>query len=271
MIEQTNMSTLLDAQSAAPIVLWTLSVLGLILCMTGRKLARPLFALAGMSLGAAIAFILPKGTTDPTMSLVWIIAGGVVGVVLGFLLFRIWMGIGLALVLALAIPAVGLALHGQLPSLESVTDENLMMPFGRQTTAPRDNDDTDAPSGAAGEMLPVDEIIESMRRFVDSQDEAIGDWWDDLGAGGQYTVTFCAGAGALIGLFIGLIGPYFAASVIAALIGSSLVLSSLQQLNLPYLDSRLPSTPRAVLMTIGLITAACVIVQWTVFRRKADK
>jgi hypothetical protein len=269
MIEQTNMSTLVDVQPAAPIVLWTLSALGLLLCLIGRKLARPLFAMAGMSVGAAIAFALPKGTGEPIMSLVWMIAGGIVGVVLGFLLFRIWMGIGLALVLAMTIPAIGLALHGQLPAVEPVDGESLMIPLERQTASPTDDDDQDAADKRAAAR--VDEIVGALRRLIDSQDEAIRDWWDGLGAGGQYTVTFCAGAGALIGLFIGLVGPHFAASVIAALIGSSLMLSSLQQLNLPHLDSRLPATPQAVIVTIGLITALGVILQWTVFRRKADK
>ena len=63
-------------------------------------------------------------------------------------------------------------------------------------------------------------------------------------------------------------------SIQSAVIGAILLFLAGRQLLLYHLPEQmgwLPATPRGTVLTIGLITAAGLAIQWALFRRQADK
>jgi uncharacterized membrane protein HdeD (DUF308 family) len=81
-------------------------------------------------------------------------------------------------------------------------------------------------------------------------------------------------AGALSGLFIGLVFPYLATSAESSLFGSLLMLigglNLIAHFNLSIDTQRITGPPQA-LIVVGLITMAGVMAQWMMWRKKADR
>lgn len=117
-------------------------------------------------------------------------------------------------------------------------------------------------------------IVEAMRSLAGYYREQLGAWWSSTGTGARGVVGGVGLIAAIAGLGLGLIGPYTAASVQSAVAGSVLMLfasfSLLAQL-MPEHLGWLPATPRSLLVCLGLITALGLVIQWTLFARKADK
>ena len=198
------------------------------------------------------------------MHLLWIAGGCLVGVVLAWVLFRIMMGVSFAALLLALLPTVALLVQGQAPHFEAPDPDELLI-----EVAPPDDADADADDDSDAKWdRRAREIVD---RLIGVQVKTTQQWWEQLDRTGQYSVTFCAGAGLLIGLIIGLIGPYFTASVLLAFIGSVMLYASAVLADLPQLNTHLPDAPLGQLAVVGLITAVGVSIQWTVLRRKADK
>ncbi len=182
---------------------------------------------------------------------------------------------------AAAEPASGMTIPdkviaGAIEDLTAAATDHLGETIGQAATS-TDNADT-----APGNRLAIDRevaaevgsvIVQALRSLAGYYRQQFSAWWDSAGTGAKGAVWIVGLAAAVVGLLLGLIGPYTAASVQSAVTGSVLMLFSafslLAQLMPDHL-SWLPATPRGVLVCLGLITVLGMVLQWTFFGRKTD-
>jgi hypothetical protein len=211
-------------------------------------------------------------------------------------LFRIWMAAALALVLAVALPLAGLALQGVAPPpLASATAGNTIAAADATTVdspeklaadlieqlreavmAPRGSGATPpaTPEGAATESLGLG-MRSTAQAWWDNQRLAIDQWWRSLAPVQRGSASALAGLGALLGVLLGLIGPYTSAAIQSSLIGGVCALFGLGRLGElnpeGLLAGLVPQSPVQLVSLLGLITLVGVGLQWTLWRRRADK
>ena len=299
-LPQLDMSSLVESpESVLAIALWFGAALGLTLWLAGRRLSRPVITIGGLLL-AAVAAMAFTGQWPPTpLQALAIGASGLAGALVAFLLFRIWMGVTAAAVLGLAAPLAMLIWLGTgLPPgpWDAADPEDTTAPPTAQvdpedTTAPPtaqvDPEDTTAPPTAqvgpeeappgdepAGESIKSLALAAQVKSFVARQRAAAEAWWqDDVGSALQQTAMVIAAGGALLGLVAGLVFPRMTAAAQSAFVGALLLMGCgcclLRDVSWTGGIS-LPGAPRPFLITLGLITAAGITLQWMIFRRRAD-
>lgn len=299
---QEQLQAMLEKLGSVGVLMPALALLaGLVLLVLGSKLARPMCVFSGLVLGGVGGLILGEALADQGgIVLAMVIGTAIAGALLSGLLFRVWMAISGALIFGLA--ASGAALLWQAPpeamsdaapqanvTTLSESDENgkttIHEQIGAVTDQFRDNVTSamtgDEESGAPA-TISFDEtaqkvgaaILDALRGMSSYYLESLKAWWAEAGSGAKGGMMLIGLVAAVIGLLLGLIGPYKAASVQSAVAGSVLILFSsfslLAQLMPEHLDW-LPATPRRVLICLSLITAAGLALQWTIFKRKTDK
>lgn len=279
---------------------------GLLLWLLGRKLARPACAFSGLILGGVGGVVLGESLVDQGGIMLAIIIGtAIAGALLAALLFRVWMAMTGALIFGL-VAAAAVLLWQQAPADEAVEtasadvssltesdDESdgelkIDIPIDALTDPIREGiasaiDGAGDEDGEATATVSIDKeaaakignaILDALRGMAGYYRESLGDWWAEAGSGVRGTVMIVGLIAAGIGLLIGLIGPYVAASIQSATAGSILMLFSsfslLAQLMPEHLHW-LPASPRGVLICLGLITIIGLALQWTFFAEKADK
>ncbi len=282
---------------------------GLLLWLLGRKLARPACAFSGLVLGGVGGVVLGEALVDQGgVMLALVIGAAIAGALLAALLFRVWMAISGALIFGFAASAAVL-LWQQAPvddtsdaaspgvsslayadpgadSAGEADDEiTFNIPLDALTEPIRDGiaSAIDGEESEASAQLSIDReaaakigsaILNALRGVAGYYRESLGDWWSQAGTGVRGGVLIAGLIAAGIGLLIGLIGPYLAASLQSAVAGSVLMLFSLFSLLaqlMPEHLSWLPASPRGVLVCLGLITVAGLGLQWMFFAGKADK
>ena len=261
------MSTILDPPAAAgQLLLGGGIVVGLVLWLLGRKLARPACAIGGLLAGSCVAAFFVRDWSDVTGQLATVIGSGVAGCVVAFLLFRIWMGMTCAIVLALAVPA-GMLMTTDAPDVETPAAAQLMI----QTTPSGPTDgESDAAEDGETELSDLRQQLESL---YEEQRQAMEAWWKSLSAEARRMAIVSAGIGTIIGLLGGLIFPYMTSSIMSAFLGAMLVIGcslTFIRIHATTEPSWLPDDPQTFLAAASLITAVGVTLQWTLFRRKAD-
>lgn len=269
-----------QASSDLP-ALWTVLyivglLLGAIVWTLGRSLVKPACAISGLVLGGLGGLAVGRAlANEGAMVLPLVIGAGIGGALLAALLFRAWVAISGAILLALAVPALMLVWQGTLAPQPAATATQEA-----------------AATQPANQLQPMEFLPESQEQAREQLQEAVsaaGDkvsdwyselvdrvklWWQELPSTTRNLVYVAAGVGAVIGLILGLIMPYTAASVESALAGSLLMLlagRALLDAHWPTGAGWLPQTPRGLLACLGLITVLGVFVQWTLFRRRADR
>ena len=279
---------------------------GLLLWLLGRRLARPACAFSGLILGGIGGVILGESLVDQGGIMLAIIIGtAIAGALLAALLFRVWMAMTGAVIFGLVASAAVL-LWQQAPVDEPAeTAASDVSPFANNDPDADDSLKIDVPidaltepiregitsaiDGATSEdgdstaTVSIDKeaaakigsaLLDALRGMAGYYRESLSTWWAEAGTGVRGTVMIVGLIAAGIGLLIGLIGPYFAASIQSAVAGSILMLFSsfslLAQLMPEHLHW-LPASPRGVLICLGLISIIGLVLQWTFFAEKTDK
>lgn len=254
-IEQ--LKQLQDAAPAAMTVLLIAAlVVGAILWLSGKRLARPACAVSGLLLGGLGGWALANQIGEGGYMLPFMIGAAIVGALVAAFLFRVWMGLTGALILAVLVPAASLVWQGTTPPTLELTEEDLP-----------------ALTEAAEEGF-LTQLTDAGRAAYEEQRELIHTWWEGMGTAVRTLIIIGAVGGAFCGLLIGLVQPHFSAAVQSALIGAILIFMAGRQLLLHFMPDQtgwLPTTPRGSVLTIGLITVAGLVIQWTLFRRSTDK
>jgi hypothetical protein len=287
-----------------------LMLLGAALWLGGRRIARHMGVMAAMIVGAGVA-VLAVQSRGQSAVMVAATIGALLGGVMAWVLFRIWMAAALALVLAAALPLAALALQGIAPPLPAYGDDARRL----ETADPDDSPAADTPEKLAADLLeqlrqavasrgapkprPDSDVHTGVHTGVhtdtradqthppgrdarsmfdawwDSQRIAIDQWWLSLSTPQRGTAVTLAALGALLGILLGLVAPYTSAAIQSALIGGVLVAIGLARIGQLQpegpLAGLLPRSPVQMVSFLGLITLVGVGLQWTLWRRRADK
>ncbi|MFO0840497.1 MAG: hypothetical protein U1D55_18470 [Phycisphaerae bacterium] len=181
-----------SAAWAPPLAMSAVTLFGLVLLLHGAKLAPALTALAFAGVGGVSASFLAHAMNLP----LWptIACGGVVSLIVGFVLFRIWM----AGILACCFAVAGVGVYFV----------RTLHPYVAQFVS-GDGSETVLPAGAAENVPPMV--------------HQLGQLWTHLSSnvpGFQAQFGTIVGATMLAGLAFGLLLPKFARSVWAATFGT---------------------------------------------------
>lgn len=249
-----DLNNFLDGQNPTLLhgVLAVMTLVGLAIWLLGRSVARPLCAASGLVAGAAAMLFVSERLKATDLSLLLLIGGGLVGCVLTWFLFRLWMGVALSATLALAIPVAACTWLADPPTLSEETDETVKVDV-----------QPDADRTVWWDRLQAI-ANDAVRRARHT--------WDGLTPAIQGTMVVSAGAGATVGLVFGLLAPYWGASLVTALCGTILVLTSL----LHWIDMTGWQPPPSLMMpsskvvATGLITVVGAMLQWIFFRPRSD-
>lgn len=268
-----NQQTIQEAQAifdslppVMTVVMVALVILGLVLWLAGRKIVGFACAVSGLVLGAVAGLAVGQRFAEQgAYILPLIIGGGIAGALLAALMFRVWMALSGAAILALAAPAIVLAWQGtplEVPVVEPAA-----------TTQTAEEMPAEAPASEQGAAL-AQHALDAAQTWYDQQVAALKAWWQDLMPSIRAVIYAAALAGGVLGLLIGLIAPKMAASFETALVGGLLLLLPGRELiiaHAPDVAGYLPQSPRGLVIWLGLITLLGFLLQWTLFGRKTDK
>lgn len=242
------------------------AVFGLVLWALGCKFAKPVCAAIGTAAGAMAGGLVARSAGYGDMALLGSFVGSIAGVFVALLLFRVWMSLALAVVLAAAM-AVGVLLWSQ--GMDAASPFTAPGTTVQRVVNNQINAFHEAPAATDGATLryKAESLAKQARQDAQS-------WWDHLGAARRSAVMTWAVVGAIVGLGIGLMRPMLAASIQTALVASVLFLllaPPLVRTLAPAQASWLPRGPQTAVLAIGLITIVGVLVQCALTRRPADK
>ncbi len=285
-------------------------VLGLVLLLLGNRLAKAGVILCGLilgGLGAAAAATqvsaAAAGTTPGTWLLAFGIGGALAGVLIAWLMFRVWMAASAAVVLAAVVPLSAMIWEGNGPELSSLapaqraaqaalaavedhvasipaTNDDLVAPpapgqadVATQSPAKPKDDEATASGGLSLPVIDRARLADDIHGVYTQQAEEIGLWWSDLPTPSRRVLQFGAAIGASCGIVLGLAAPLVAAAIQTALVGSILIFTAARGLILSFVPGMagvLPGEWRGVLLTIGLITLLGLLIQWAMRRGASD-
>ncbi len=290
---QTVEAMLEQAPHAAVIVLAVAVGLGLVLWLLGRRLVRPAVVLCGLVTGATVGAMVTASFWSDDALMVGLVTGGaaLAGALLAAVLFRFWMALSGAVVLALLAPLAVLVWQGTtMPSVQGL-DEAMrantaaaVKQGAAELGAGAGLDTGPASLGATGlidektRQELADKARQGMRDAADSlwtrNEQAVKDWWAQTDEATRKLLYTGAVMGAVAGLLLGLGLPYTMASLQTAAVGTVLMLLPGRELldrYRPDWSGYLPSTPEQLGLAISLITVVGVAVQWTLLRRRTEK
>lgn len=247
---------------------------GMVLWLLGARLMKIACRVSAMVLSGLAAFVLAQQFASGIYIPVCMVAGAILGFVMSWMLFRLWMGLALASLAAGLVPAAMLVWQGAPDA-----------PAPPQVTLTQPSDVTHAKI-----TLEPPRIALQPPKFADSSpeptrsraalQEAYEDhaaawklWWQHRDAEERRQLSLASAGGALAGLILGLGAPNFVAAVQSSLSGTLLMLLGAHGLLVVYAPDEaqwLRSHPRATVLIVGLITVAGIFFQWTLSRRKAD-
>ena len=260
--------------------------MGVTLWLLGAKLLRGSTAISSLMLGGLTGFIAAEQMAAGQLTVLWIIGGAVTGCLLAWLLFRLWMGITIAIMLAIAAPTAMMVLDNVAPP--PITAQQAELPDTIDPLKLGNSINPFSPNGITGggersggveldeEQLQqrVDSVVMLINETVQRQGQAISGWWSDLGSSTRRGIQVTSALGAIVGLVLGLLLPHLSAAFLTSFSGSLLMLTGSTGLLAFYSPNQIQQLqlhPRVVVITLCLITAIGTLIQWTIWRKKTDK
>ncbi|MCE9590579.1 MAG: hypothetical protein K8S99_08665 [Planctomycetes bacterium] len=263
----THLSLAMPVKLDPRVVLFAVMVIvGLVLWLFGRRLTKPLCILLGTAAGALAGFVLAdqlKISSSGIAIYLMCVVGAAVGVLVSWLLFRLWMALTLGILMAVLL---GYGMPG------------VMRPWlndGGRPPIPHEAASYDGSVGAAltqsnEEAAVIDQAVVVVRRVT----EAVRNWWAYLSPRGRQLAVAAGLIGLFHGLILGIWKPLIAASLQTAFAGALLLVWADWSLVIPRLSADTLDGLRhswVAPAAVGLITILGVIVQWTIRRRQTDK
>jgi hypothetical protein len=224
-------------------------VLGLAMWLRGKDLIRPLFALLGAFKGAVAGFAAPAFFGLETIGgfsapIVGLIVGGLMGFGAGVSLYKFAMAISGALVatvagVLIAGASLGLSLtaaptvnptappFGQLSGLTGLIDQGVQSkPEPPEAEAQDGPGSGSTPTTSERLIQAAKPIAGKVRVFVEAWSKTLGESWRALTTQQQGTIIVGGLGGLVTGFLVGSLMPSKSASIITALLGSAIVLST---------------------------------------------
>jgi hypothetical protein len=240
-----------ELQSAPGLLAGFLTLLGLILCATGVKVARPMAAaLMGAAFATLAASVLPGLVqADP-----WIAAliGLVVGLVIGALAFRAMQGMILAL--CMGVVAGGIFYQWQTPEQPVKPVHQMVVQFAPGTTA-----------ATVWAALPANVRANFQMGYAR---------WEAIPLSLRQSMIVVGLGAAILAAAIAWVAPRSTTWAVSATAGALMLLCGLYTLvnaYLPQYAQRMPTQPRVQLMLLGGVVLAGMVVQRVYFWPKKKK
>lgn len=275
-----------EAIPAASLLWGLLAIVGLILWLLGRRLAKPACAIAGLVIGLAAGWLVAELAQAEQSWPVYLIAGSLIGAAVCWWLFRLWMGIGLALVLSLTLTPILLTDFPPHPPPPSP-----LSPLSPPASPTRPSHLVLSDSLPKADLAKLKKIVRAASSDSPANHRS-SDWSDRLmpmirrqaaiwhhrletpmPTSWKHPAAITAGV-ALLGLSIGLLMPRFAASVQSTWAGGWMVLTATRELIAVHaqpIDLSWLHSSDHWLVALGLITILGVIVQCSIGRPKTDQ
>ncbi len=230
---------------------------GLVIWVFGRRMIRLSVTLCGVALGLFLAIMIGGAFLKGGVLLTVIASAMLVGGMAAGLLFRVWITITTALLLAVALPIGHLAWHGDSTVLTHAIDTST----GSVEEA---MDDTDT----------LEQYMESFRAYAQRRIQWGRDWWEGQEVTARRALYGVAAVGLIAGLIGGLIAPNCCAMFQTSLFGGLLMLGVVRQSLMilkPEADQWAAMGPRPHIIAVCLITMLGMLLQWTYRKRQTDK
>lgn len=252
---------------------------GLVLWLLGRRLLRAGVVISGLVLGGLAGLLLGESLADEgAYVLPMVIGGGISGALLAWMLFRVWMALSGAVLVALVVPAIMIVWQG-VPTPQLPTTTDLRDQFQLQMEGPPVLDETlevQEPADDAAQstvMKFFNDVMAVLRQLYVNEVEDIGNWWDQQTSATRNTLMAAAGIGAIIGLLLGLLLPDISAAGQSSLVGTLLIVFTGRALLHHFAPDQMQwlYNARPLIVAIGLITLLGILLQCTILRKKADR
>lgn len=238
-------------------VLFVVAGMGLAFWVLGRWMAPVCCAAGGLAIGAVVGAVVPQLLQWEGSLVIWVAGSALLGCVLAWLLFRLWMGMSVATILAVVTPMVALTLMGN----------TLPIQPGRMLVDLIQTSSATPPSDA-------DQGQDMLTQYCAQQWQQTRATWENFTAGTRQVVILSAGAGGLAGMVIGLVGPFVSAAVGSAFLGAGaawLCARALLAVHAPAAAGWIDTGPAGTLTVLGLITLVGVVIQWIISTDRTDK
>jgi len=255
-----------------------LGTMGVVLFLFGRPLVRPTFALLGLIVGAvvmaAVAQTVVQDRWPGSPTLPWVIGGAVAGGVALLLLYRVGMGIVFAIAVGIVAPLVlMLCLHIALPGLAEPI-QTARTAIGENVQATTDlieNSERELTQEQYDQLTPITVPLQQLNVDLTNAWKA---WWEGMTTGNQWAIGATCGGGAVVAGALGMALPAFASVLTTALLGTLMMLGGIYRvagLMGEGVLEKMPATAASVAILIGSLTVIGSLIQWMLFRKKADK
>ena len=277
--------TALPEAPAMPPIYWVLMgialLIGLILWAFGRALARPACVATGLIAGVGVGWGLRSVISSTDMQLMALIIAALVGGLMAWLFFRIWMGALLAGLLMAALPIVSIVTYDQpMPLGRDAAGEVFAGPMEEEPPRTEDAAPPESESLAPEATVPPESeasakesITADLTRLASGIRDSAVNWWHDLDTLTHRLLILTALIGGIVGLGVGLATPDFAAAMATASVGAALLLTgSLELTEVLVTNGKplIPPRPSLLLAITGVLAAIGVGLQMASHRRAKE-
>lgn len=283
-----------QADDALPVLTitarWVIVGIGIALWLAGGKLLKAACMLGGLMLGMIVGGLSVAFVDSPAIAIGFMAGLGLLGVLGAWLMFRAWVAFSAAVMFAIVAPAAVIVWQG-------VPAQQLSDDTQQATAQVQERYDALSSQLNAETKLQVESLIQqgdpealtkadtllaeqgekawdAAKTAVFRNLEDVQAWWDDSATNVQKNIGLAMLIGAGVGLLFGFIAPTYAASIQSAMVGAVLIVIPGRELIVSYLPAAaefVPTTARGTLITLGLITVAGIVLQWTLYLRRDDK
>jgi len=283
-----------QADDALPVLTmtarWAVFGIGVALWLAGGKLLKAAVMLGGLMLGMIAGGVSVAFVDSPAIAIGFMIGLGLLGVLGAWLMFRAWVAFAAAIMFAILAPAAIIAWQGvSAQELSDDTEQATAQVQKRYDDFASQLDDQTKlkvesliEQGDQQALTEADQLIaehgqdawDSAKSALFSNLEDIQTWWNQSATSVQRNIGLAMLIGAGIGFLFGFIAPTYAASIQSAVVGAVLIVIPGRELVASYLPAAaefVPTSARGTLITLGLITALGIALQWTLYLRRDDK
>ncbi|MBI1371355.1 MAG: hypothetical protein GC159_01145 [Phycisphaera sp.] len=287
------------------VLLGWVGLMGVILWLFGKPLIKPTAAITAMVGGAVLTGLIVDATLPSVPVMPCVVAAGVILAVLGWLMWRLWLGFGLAKIFVIAAAAVIVATSGlsfePLPDAVARAADEVRATYGVDVTIT--NDATNSPeTPAAPDATPDANTTatepappttgsngpegdagtsgaEAPPKWEELRDRAsaplksgFDQWWQNTTAGQVALLLSVCSAVAMLGLVLGIMFPNFSGPLVIAGVGVSFMTGGVLRLTAwlaPSLyETAIASGVYCVAGVLG-VTLLGATIQWTVYRKRS--
>lgn len=259
-------------------VLLLVTLVGLMLWLFGKRLVKPTFSGMGMVIGLVIVWLALRLNFPEVATLPWLVAGGIIGLMVGLLLWRFGMAMIFMLAVVVAAPAVVMTFQeiGDPEAGGPEIVEPFVYQFGESKKIVLDfvaqNADNEDESLDTSQLLSLTEPLKLAQTEAWENGRV---WWQGLPSGQQLMLFGASVGGGIVAFIFGIALPGVAGSLVTSLLGVMMMMTGVMRLAdgvLPEgLVGLLPHEPRSIMLAIGVGMVIGALLQWTFFRKSADK